>query len=43
MSDPESPKGCVATSVHWHGSASLPQDDGFPDDLTTPGHYKDYW
>jgi FtsP/CotA-like multicopper oxidase with cupredoxin domain len=35
--------GGVATSVHLHGSASLPQYDGFPDDLTTPGRYKDYW
>lgn len=35
--------GGVATSVHLHGSASLPQYDGFADDLTTPGHYKDYW
>ncbi len=33
----------VATSVHLHGSASLPQYDGFADDVTTPGHYKDYW
>ncbi|WP_457205057.1 multicopper oxidase family protein [Nocardioides sp. P5_C9_2] len=33
----------VATSVHLHGSASLPQYDGFADDVTRPGHYKDYW
>lgn len=33
----------VATSVHLHGSATLPQYDGFPDDVTTLGHYKDYW
>lgn len=31
------------TSVHLHGSASLPQYDGFADDVTTPGHRKDYW
>lgn len=31
------------TSVHLHGSASLPQYDGYADDRTTPGHYKDYW
>jgi FtsP/CotA-like multicopper oxidase with cupredoxin domain len=31
------------TSVHLHGSASLPQYDGYADDVTTPGHYKDYW
>ncbi len=33
----------VATSVHLHGSASLPQYDGYADDVTRPGHYKDYW
>ncbi len=33
----------VATSVHLHGSASLPQYDGYADDLTYPGHAKDYW
>ena len=33
----------VATSVHLHGSASLPQFDGYADDVTTPGHAKDYW
>jgi FtsP/CotA-like multicopper oxidase with cupredoxin domain len=33
----------VATSVHLHGSASLPQYDGFADDLTLPGRSKDYW
>ena len=33
----------IATSVHLHGSASLPQFDGYADDVTTPGHYKDYW
>ena len=33
----------VATSVHLHGSASLPQFDGYADDVTRPGHYKDYW
>ena len=33
----------VGTSVHLHGSASLPQYDGFADDVTMPGHHKDYW
>ncbi|MFD1949074.1 multicopper oxidase family protein [Nocardioides aestuarii] len=33
----------MATSVHLHGSASLPQYDGYADDVTRPGHYKDYW
>ncbi len=33
----------IATSMHLHGSASLPQYDGFADDVTWPGHYKDYW
>ncbi len=31
------------TSTHLHGSASLPQFDGYADDVTTPGQYKDYW
>lgn len=35
--------GGVATSVHLHGSASLPQYDGFADDITSPGQSKDYW
>lgn len=30
------------TSVHLHGSASLPQYDGYASDLTAPGQYKDY-
>jgi FtsP/CotA-like multicopper oxidase with cupredoxin domain len=30
------------TSVHLHGSASLPQFDGFASDVTPPGFYKDY-
>ena len=33
----------LATSVHLHGSASLPQYDGYADDVTTPGRHKDYW
>ncbi len=33
----------VATSVHLHGSASLPQYDGYANDVTWPGRYKDYW
>jgi FtsP/CotA-like multicopper oxidase with cupredoxin domain len=31
------------TSLHLHGSASSPQYDGYADDLTYPGQYKDYW
>jgi FtsP/CotA-like multicopper oxidase with cupredoxin domain len=31
------------TSTHLHGSASLPQYDGYADDVTKPGEYKDYW
>jgi spore coat protein A, manganese oxidase len=30
------------TSVHLHGSASLPQYDGYASDITRPGFYKDY-
>jgi spore coat protein A, manganese oxidase len=30
------------TSVHLHGSASLPQHDGYASDITNPGQYKDY-
>src|SRR3990170_1209683 len=30
------------TSVHLHGSASLPQFDGYASDVTPPGFYKDY-
>ncbi|WP_009631957.1 multicopper oxidase family protein [Synechocystis sp. PCC 7509] len=32
----------VPTSVHLHGMASLPQYDGYPEDLIYPGYYKDY-
>jgi FtsP/CotA-like multicopper oxidase with cupredoxin domain len=31
------------TSVHLHGSASLPQYDGYASDLTYPNYYKDYY
>ena len=30
------------TSVHLHGSNSLPQYDGYAGDVTRPGEYKDY-
>jgi len=30
------------TSVHLHGSASLPEYDGYASDVTEPGFYKDY-
>jgi FtsP/CotA-like multicopper oxidase with cupredoxin domain len=33
----------VGTSVHLHGSASLPQYDGYANDVTGPGQHKDYW
>jgi FtsP/CotA-like multicopper oxidase with cupredoxin domain len=32
----------IATSVHLHGMASLPQYDGWAEDLSPPGFYKDY-
>ena len=31
------------TSTHLHGSASLPQFDGYASDITAPTQYKDYW
>ena len=30
------------TSTHLHGSASLPEYDGYASDTTAPGEYKDY-
>lgn len=30
------------TSTHLHGSASLPEFDGYASDITAPGEYKDY-
>jgi spore coat protein A, manganese oxidase len=30
------------TSTHLHGSASLPQYDGYASDITMPGEWKDY-
>ena len=30
------------SSVHLHGSASLPQYDGYASDVTNPGEFKDY-
>jgi FtsP/CotA-like multicopper oxidase with cupredoxin domain len=30
------------TSIHLHGSASLPQYDGYANDITRPGQFKDY-
>jgi spore coat protein A, manganese oxidase len=32
----------VQTSVHLHGSASLPQYDGYASDVTEVDHFKDY-
>ncbi len=34
--------GRFSTSTHLHGSASLPQYDGYASDLTPPGHQKNY-
>ncbi|OKH24623.1 multicopper oxidase family protein [Chroogloeocystis siderophila] len=31
------------TSTHLHGMASLPEYDGYAEDLTFPGYYKDYY
>lgn len=31
-----------STVTHLHGSASLPQYDGYANDLTEPGHFKTY-
>ncbi len=31
------------TSTHLHGSASLPQFDGYASDITMPGQFKDYF
>lgn len=35
--------GGMGTSVHLHGAASLPQYDGYADDITPTGQCKDYW
>lgn len=32
----------IKTSTHLHGSASLPQYDGYANDMTPSGYYKDY-
>jgi spore coat protein A len=32
----------TTTSVHLHGSDSPPQYDGYAEDVTRPGYYKDY-
>ncbi|MBV6626935.1 MAG: multicopper oxidase domain-containing protein [Rivularia sp. (in: Bacteria)] len=32
----------ASTSTHLHGMASLPQFDGYAEDLSSPGFYKDY-
>ncbi|MBW4520557.1 MAG: multicopper oxidase domain-containing protein [Scytolyngbya sp. HA4215-MV1] len=33
----------ICTSVHLHGMASLPQYDGYAEDITPVGYYKDYY
>ena len=42
-SSPVVPAGVPATSTHLHGSASLPQYDGYANDLKYPGQWKNYW
>lgn len=37
------PGGVPHTSTHLHGSASLPQYDGYANDLKQPGQWKNYW
>ncbi|TSE17387.1 multicopper oxidase family protein [Arthrobacter sp. KBS0703] len=34
--------GAFSTSTHLHGSASLPQYDGYANDITVPGNVKNY-
>jgi spore coat protein A len=34
--------GRIDTSTHLHGSGSLPQYDGYANDITAPGFYKTY-
>jgi spore coat protein A, manganese oxidase len=33
----------ICNSVHLHGMASLPQYDGYAEDLIEPGYYKNYY
>ena len=33
----------INTTVHLHGMASLPQYDGYAEDLICPGYFKDYF
>ncbi|MGL5832770.1 MAG: multicopper oxidase family protein [Waterburya sp.] len=33
----------ICTSIHLHGMASLPQYDGYAEDLIEPNYYKDYY
>ncbi|MFE4541601.1 multicopper oxidase family protein [Arthrobacter sp. NPDC056727] len=35
-------QGTPSTSTHLHGSASLPQYDGYANDITVPGFFKNY-
>jgi spore coat protein A, manganese oxidase len=39
---PQWSKHLLATSTHLHGSATLPQYDGYANDVTLPGFCKDY-
>jgi spore coat protein A, manganese oxidase len=43
MGSPVVPSGSPHTSTHLHGSASLPQYDGYADDIKLPGQWKNYW
>lgn len=33
----------IDSVIHLHGVASLPQYDGYAEDIIPPGHYKDYY
>ncbi len=33
----------IRTTTHLHGMAALPEYDGYAEDLTAPGEYKDYY
>ena len=39
---PENADHAKGTATHLHGSASLPEYDGYADDMTPPGSYKEY-
>jgi spore coat protein A, manganese oxidase len=43
MSTPDTFGNEIYTSVHLHGMASLPPFDGWANDITRPGEYKNYY